>query len=143
MSAGPGRTLPGEVKKLIQHALEKRIPLVKTKEERYVLGIVLEPETVDAQKDIYSAKEIHAAAHGFMEIFARIGLMHRAFLVGDVKILESYLAPVTFDLDSTRIKKGTWLLAVRIASDDLWQKVKRGTITGFSIGGSAARTIGR
>jgi len=132
-------TLPGEVKKLIQHALEKRIPLVKTKEERYVLGIVLEPETVDAQKDIYSAAEIRSAAHGFMENFARIGLMHLAFVDGDVKILESYLAPVTFDLDGTRIKKGTWLLAVRIVGNDLWSKVKRGELTGFSIGGSAAR----
>lgn len=133
-------TLPGEVKKLIQQALEKRIPLVKTKEERYVLGIVLEPETVDAQKDIYSAAEIRCAAHGFMENFARIGLMHRAFVGDDVKILESYLAPVTFDLDGTRIKKGTWLLAVRIISNDLWNKVKRGELSGFSIGGSAARS---
>jgi DNA adenine methylase len=94
---------------------------------------------VDAQKDIYSAAEIRQAAHGFMENFARIGLMHRAFVDGDVKILESYLAPVTFDLDGTRIKKGTWLLAVRVMSDDLWSKVMRGELSGFSIGGSAAR----
>ena len=124
---------------LIQQALEKRIPLVKTKEERYVLGIVLEPETVDAQKDIYSAVEIRRAAHGFMENFARIGLMHRTFVGDDVKILESNLAPVTFELNSTTIKKGTWLLAVRIVDDNLWSEVKRGDFTGFSIGGSASR----
>jgi site-specific DNA-adenine methylase len=134
-------TLPGEVNKLIERAMERRIPLVKTKEERYVLGIVLEPETVDAQKDIYSAAEIRAAAHGFMEKFARIGLMHRAFVDGDVKILESYLAPVDFSLDGARIKEGTWLLAVRIINDDLWRKVKQGVLSGFSIGGSAARKI--
>ena len=36
-------------------------------DERFVLGIVLEPEVVDAQGDIYSAEEIRAAAHRFME----------------------------------------------------------------------------
>jgi hypothetical protein len=132
-------TLPGEIKKLIDHALEKRIPLVKTKEERYVLGIVLEPETVDAQNDIYSAAEIRAAAHGFMENFSRIGLMHRIFIDGDVKILESYLAPVDFNLNGIKVKIGTWLLAVRVVNDELWQNIKRGTLTGYSIGGSAQR----
>ena len=34
-----------------------------------VLGIVLEPEVVDAQGDIYTAEEIRAAAHRFMEDF--------------------------------------------------------------------------
>lgn len=37
------------------------------------------------------------------------------------------------------IAKGTWLLAVRVLSDDLWRRVKDGELTGFSIGGSARR----
>lgn len=76
-----------------------------------------------------------------MENFARMGLIHRAFRGSDVKILESYLAPVTPDLDGTTIKKGIWLLAIRILGDDLWDKVKSGDLTGFSIGGSAARKL--
>lgn len=43
------------------------MPLLKTGKERNVLGIVLEPETVDAEDDIYSAAEIRDAAHRFME----------------------------------------------------------------------------
>lgn len=43
-------------------------------DERYVLGIVLEPEVVDAQGDIYSAEEIRQAAHKFMEEFGGLGL---------------------------------------------------------------------
>lgn len=38
---------------LVTAAPQKRIPLLKTGEVRYVFGIVLEPETLDAQKDIY------------------------------------------------------------------------------------------
>ena len=53
-------------------ALGKRIPLLKTAEERYVLGIVLEPETVDAQKDIYAAAEVREAAHRFMQEYRNV-----------------------------------------------------------------------
>jgi DNA adenine methylase len=125
---------------LVTAALQKRIPLLKTSEERYVFGVVLEPEKVDAQQDIYSAAEVRDAAHRFMEEYRNLGLMHREILGEQVKILESYLAPAEFEADGTRIKKGTWLLAVRVLDDELWKQVKAGELTGFSIGGSALRS---
>lgn len=108
-------------------------------DERFVLGIVLEPEVVDAQGDIYSAEEIRAAAHRFMEDFGGLGLMHRLRVNGQVKVLESYLAPTDFTIGELAVRKGTWLLAVRVLSDELWERVKTGDLTGFSIGGSARR----
>lgn len=108
-------------------------------EERYVLGIVLEPEVVDAQSDIYSPEEIATSAHVFMEKFRTVGLMHKGAINDKVKILESYLAPVDFEVDGVPVKKGTWLMAVRVLDDDLWATVKEGGLTGFSIGGSAVR----
>lgn len=125
---------------LVASALQKRIPLLKTSEERYVLGIVLEPERVDAQQDIYSAVEVRDAAHHFMEEYRNLGLMHREILGEQVKILESYLAPADFEVDGTSIKKGTWLLAVRVVDEELWGQIKAGELTGFSIGGSALRS---
>lgn len=120
-------------------ALQKRIPLLKTDEERYVLGVVLEPETVDAQQDIYSAAEVREAAHKFMEEFRNVGLMHQGYVNGKVKILESYVAPADFQIDGSKIKKGTWLLAVRVLDDELWSQIKAGQLSGLSIGGSARR----
>jgi DNA adenine methylase len=108
-------------------------------DERFVLGIVLEPETVDAQGDIYSADEIRTAAHRFMEEFGGLGLMHRMRVNGRVKVLESYIAPADFTIGDVRVRKGTWLLAVHVLDDGLWSQVKDGTLTGFSIGGSARR----
>ncbi|MBI3184627.1 MAG: DNA adenine methylase [Myxococcales bacterium] len=131
---------PQEFKKMLAAALAKRIPLLKTGEERYVLGIVLEPETVDAQKDVYSGAEVRDAAHRFMEEYRNIGLMHRELLGDQVKILESYLAPVDFEVDGKRVKKGTWLLAARVLDNDLWKQIKDGAISGWSIGGNAIRT---
>lgn len=120
----------------------KSIPLIKgvdPDDERYVLGVVLEPEVVDAQGDIYSPEEIRQAAHRFMEEFGGLGLMHRMRVNGQVKVLESYVAPVDFAVGEVSVRKGTWLLAVRILSDALWEQVKSGELTGFSIGGSARR----
>ncbi len=112
---------------------------VDPSDERYVLGVVLEPETVDPQGDVYSAEEVRLAAHRFMEEFGGLGLMHRLAVNDQVKVLESYLAPVDFDIGGVRVRKGTWLLGVRVLSDALWAQVKDGTLTGFSIGGSARR----
>ncbi len=121
---------------------DKTTQLVKgldPNDERYVLGIVLEPEVVDAQGDIYSADEIRAAAHRFMEEFGGLGLMHRLRVNDQVKVLESYLAPTDFTVGELTVRKGTWMLAVRVLSDELWDRVKSGDLTGFSIGGSARR----
>ena len=54
-------------------------------------------------------------------------------------MLESYLAPTDFTIGELAVRKGTWLLAVRVLSDELWERVKSGDLTGFSIGGSARR----
>lgn len=112
--------------------------MIKAEDERFVLGVVLEPDGVDAQDDTISEKEIAKTAHKFMERFQNIGLMHEELAMG-VRILESYLAPVEFEVDDRTVKKGTWLLAVRVHSDKIWKAIKEGTFTGFSIGGSAIR----
>jgi hypothetical protein len=70
----------GDVEKRLLAPLQRRILLLKTTEERYVLGVVLEPESVDAQKDIYSAAEVREAAHRFMEEYRNLGFMHRELL---------------------------------------------------------------
>ena len=122
---------------------DKTTPLLKgadPTDERYVLGIVLEPEVVDAQGDIYSAEEVRQAAHRFMEEFGGLGLMHRLRVNGQVKVLESFLAPADLHIAETDVRKGTWLLAVRVLSDALWGQVQDGSLSGFSIGGSARRT---
>ena len=123
----------------------KSIPLIKADElgdERFVLGVVLEPDVVDAQGDIYSVEEVRQAAHRFMEEFGGLGLMHRFRVNDQVKVLESYLAPADVAIGETQVRKGTWLLAVRVLADELWNQVKDGTLGGFSIGGSARRSPG-
>lgn len=122
-------------------------------EERYVLSLVLEPnDGVDAplrpdtQKDIYSAAEIRRGAHSWMEAGGAIDLMHnwQPLSREDVRPCESYLAPCDFTCGegdrAQRVRKGSWMLALRIVNDDLWAAVKAERLGAYSIGGSAERT---
>lgn len=117
-------------------------------EERYVLSLVLEPNDgesgplkPDTQGDIYSADDIRQAAHKWMEHHGKSDLEHSWEDLGKqkVRVLESYLAPADFELNGYNIVKGTWMLALRIADDELWKAVKNGEIGAYSIGGSAMR----
>lgn len=109
-------------------------------EERYVLGVVLEPDVVDSQGDTYSAETVRKSAHLFMEEYGDIGLQHAGLINDKVKILESWIQHEDTTINGDLIKAGTWMLAVRVQDDELWAKVKVGEITGFSIGGVATST---
>lgn len=124
-------------------SLEKSIAFLRKagepEEKRLVYGIVLEPETPDSQGDIYSADEIEAAAHGFMADYQNVGHMHTALVNDGVEIVESYLCPGDLEIGGQPVKAGTWILVVRVTNDQLWEQVKSGALTGFSIGGFAER----
>lgn len=111
-----------------------------TEDERFVFGVVLVPDEVDAQQDTYTAEEIRKAAHSFMEFFGgRVKLMHQGSPVEGIKVLETYLTKVEETHAGETFPIGTWLLAVRVVDDDLWQMVQTGAFQGFSIGGTAVK----
>ena len=115
-------------------AILKHIP-----EERYLLGVVLEPDVVDAHNDVYGVDEVRKAAHGFMADFRHMGLMHRWKVNKAVGLVESYLLPGDTQIGNTMVRKGTWMLGVRVHDVDIWGQVRQGKLTGFSIGGFATR----
>lgn len=112
-------------------------------EERYVLGIVLEPlkemGSNDVQDDTYSAKEVRKACHLFMADFGNMGLQHKLSVNGKVKVLENWIATDDCTVGGQSVTKGTWLMGVRVVDDDIWNAIKEGKLTGFSIGGYAKR----
>ena len=118
---------------------EKALLILKSEvEQRMVFGIVLEPDVTDIHLDTYDEPAVEGAAHHFMENMQNIGKQHTQIINGQVRILESYVTPVAMTLDtpsgSVKIRKGTWLMKVRIVADDIWSQIKAGELTGFSIG---------
>lgn len=108
-------------------------------EERFVYGEVLIPETVDAHGDTISEALVRKTSHDYMADYQTVGLQHRRNVSNRVSILESYIAPTDFEIAGAKIRKGTWLMGVRVHDDGLWDNIKKGDITGFSIGGWGRR----
>jgi DNA adenine methylase len=106
-------------------------------ERRLVYCVVLEPETVDLQDDIVSFDTIEKASHTFLQRFRVVGDQH--CVKADADVVESYLAPVDFEMEGQLVRKGSWVMAIKVHDDELWAAVKSGEYTGFSIGGTAVR----
>jgi hypothetical protein len=119
---------------------QRLIPLIKSKEEeRIIFGVVLEPDTVDLQDDIVTKEEIKLACYKFMEEFGYLGKQHKEIVNGKLVLLENFLAPTDFKINEQDVKKGSWLIKERVVDDELWDGIKKGEYTGYSIGGSAVR----
>jgi len=118
-------------------------PIEKASDEKQIVtGVVLVPETVDAQGDIISRDVIEKAAFEFLAAFGKqtkLGLQHNSFKKQEDRfsLAESYIAPMDFVLGTKTVTAGSWVMSVRIHDAKIWKSVKDGKITGFSIGGRA------
>ena len=108
-------------------------------DQQIVFGIVAEPGSVDAHGDTIRAEVIEVAAHNWLAKFQNRGLMHRSLVNDQVQVFESYIAPVNLKIGGKAVKKGTWLLMYKILDSKLWEKIRKGELTGFSLGGFGRR----
>ena len=106
-------------------------------EEQIVAGIVYEPDVVDAQGDSASAAEIRKAAHRFMMESETLGIMHKEAAGDRARIVETFLSPAGYTFGGQQIRKGSWVMVVKILDKTLWDDIKTKKITGFSMGGRA------
>ncbi|WP_100001163.1 XkdF-like putative serine protease domain-containing protein [Bacillus velezensis] len=114
---------------------EVKVIAKEADEQKLVYGIVYEPDTVDAHGDFMTAAEIEKAAHGFLKDAREIDKQHD-FQGGVGEVVESYVAPADFEMNGETIKKGSWVLVTK-ASEAVWDEIKKGEITGYSMAGIA------
>lgn len=111
-------------------------------EQRMALFVVLAPDVVDLQGDTYSTEEVEKACNNFNVYCNKANIFH-AVETEAAKIVQSYIAPTDFTLDSgVEVTKGSWLQWYHFpegdaTSDLLWEGVKSGDINGVSIGAKA------
>jgi hypothetical protein len=118
---------------------EKSVPILKVDEEkRIVTGIVYEPDVLDAHGEFMTADEIEKSAHQFLKDFRNIDKQHD-FVASETEVVESWITKEDGNLGEQEVKKGTWLLAVHVPDDDTWSEIKKGELTGFSMGGVGER----
>lgn len=116
---------------------EKQVRLLTKNEDeqRLVYGVVYEPDIVDAHGDFMTAEEIEKAAHEFMKEYRNIDTQHN-FESGAGEVVESYVALADMNIGEEVIKKGSWVLVTR-ATEEVWESIKKGEITGYSMAGTA------
>ncbi|MFP7455098.1 XkdF-like putative serine protease domain-containing protein [Bacillus safensis] len=120
-----------------QPDFQKKIKVIAKADDaqRLVYGIVYEPNVADAHGDYMTPAEIEKAAHGFLKDAREIDKQHN-FQGGVGEVVESYIAPADFEMGEEIIKKGSWVLVTK-ASEDIWNQIQKGEITGYSMAGTA------
>lgn len=114
---------------------------VVDEDEHLVTGVVLVPDRVDGQGDVASDAVIKCAAHNFLVRYSkqkreRIDVRHKK-VKGEIELVESYLAPDDLVIKGRKIKKGSWIVTVKVLDEGTWQEVKQGDLRAFSVLGSA------
>jgi len=121
------------------YEFNKFIPIFdisKKEDEHIVCGVVYAPNEVDSQGDTTNEEEIRKALYSYMEGPQKFKVNHKGKYI-DTKVLEIYIAPVDFEINNQKIKKGSWLLIARVLDEKVWKGIKDGTITGYSLAGRA------
>lgn len=101
----------------------------------YVTGIVYEPLTEDAHGNYMTEAEIRKAAYWFAKNGDKVDLQHSFEQADGLSVVETYVAPSDMEIEGTPVVKGTWLMTVEVQNDEVWDKVQKGEVTGFSMGG--------
>ena len=104
-------------------------------ESHYVTGIVYEPLTEDTDGEFMTAEEIRKAAYYYVKNFEKVDIQHSNNPEKNCSVVESWIAKADFSLGGQDVKEGTWLMTVEVNDDALWEKIQKGEITGFSMGG--------
>lgn len=107
-------------------------------EKHYVTGIVYEPMVEDTDGNYMTEEEITKAAHWFMKNAGDADIQHCFEKAEGVEVVESYVAKCDMEIEGQPIKKGTWLMTMEVADTEVWDRIEKGEITGFSMGGKGS-----
>ncbi|MGH0612859.1 XkdF-like putative serine protease domain-containing protein [Bacillus cereus] len=122
-----------------QPNISKQVPILKTEEEKQlVTGVVYEPDVEDSHGDTMTAEEIEKAAYTFMENYQHIDKQHDE-IAGKGTVVENWIAKSDMTVGEQEVQAGTWLMTVRVDDVDTWEEIKKGEVTGFSMGGFGER----
>jgi len=118
-------------------------------EKRIVFGPVMIPDLKIFRKDMlgnpyyvfFSAETIKMIAEKYMrnKYIDNNDTNHNGKAASDVYVIESWIKEDEND-KSTKygygdLPVGTWFVSMKVRNDEVWQKVKKGELRGFSVSG--------
>lgn len=121
-------------------AVEIDTEMWKSDEHHLVYGTVLAPHRRDSQGDlIVKEDDIRKAAHRYLEESRESDVQHAVEKADGVTLVESAVAPHDMVIGGKPVTKGSWFAAYKVTNPEIWGKVAKGELTGFSIGGKGLR----
>lgn len=109
--------------------------LMADSKTHFVTGVVYEPMSADAHDDFMTAEEIVKAERYFRENSNQIDIQHSFEKSDACEVVDSWITKCDCTIGGEDVKKGTWMMTVKIEDDTLWDKVLKKEITGYSMGG--------
>jgi len=99
--------------------------------KQIVYGEVYAPNEIDSHGDMMVAEDIEKMAHRFLTVplFQSIDMNHDGVAV-KAHPVESYIVT---DENNPDYSIGSWVMAVKIEDEAVWEKVLSGEINGFSL----------
>lgn len=120
----------------------------KDEEKQYAFGwakisITVDGEQlVDRQEDLIDPEELEDTAYRFVEFYREAGEMHER---GGAGVLIESIVFTKNKMAAMGIPEGTvpegWWVGFHVTDPDVWEKVKNGTYSMFSIEGRAKRVL--
>jgi hypothetical protein len=117
---------------------KKSVKLLKEsldKEKRLVYGVVIEPKSIDTDKEWTDEKEIEIACHNFMKYFQDFGIEHKISLSKGLVLVENYINPSNCIINGVMLQKGSWVMVHYVEDEEIWKSIKEGELTGYSFEG--------
>lgn len=97
-------------------------------------------QLVDRQEDLIAPEDLEETAYKFVEFYREAGEMHER---GGAGVLIESIVFTAEKMRAMGIPEGTlpegWWIGFHITDEDVWEKVKDGTYSMFSIEGRARR----
>lgn len=126
-----------------ERKMEVEGQIFKADDQRIVWGwasVVTEngEPVVDTDGDIVRPEEMEKAANEFMQDVRKAKAMHDGGTIGEV----IHSLPLTKSIGNAlgiESEREGWIIAMKIHDDDVWERVKAGELSAFSIGGSGKR----
>lgn len=120
-------------------SVEFNVDIMKADDEKHIVtGIVYEPLELDSHNQFMDEETIEKTAHTYLEKYRNIDKEHNFDTLENVTVVESWIAKEDGTLNGQEIKKGAWLMSVRVNDNETWSLIKSGEITGFSLAGTGA-----
>ena len=100
-------------------------PISKSDEERrFVRAVILAPD------DEMSEADVRGEAYRYMESPRRGN--------GSVRVIENMIVPVDMKVNKKSVKRGSWMMTLKILDDEIWKDFERGE---FKISGRSLQEI--